>query len=206
MVGQQDIPGHPIYLWTKNVTCHISKQRMLRPSSHQPLQPQLRNLRGFRMEKNRILALDNQGANQRNDFIEPRFLHLPIHRKALNSLTWDVWFSLINSNLLMFWLLVFVAKHPISWLLPYLFGTVPQSYLRGWLPGLSPQYVHWITHNSQLRLCIFFSRHTSCHSPGISHFFKEVPSGESQCGPQGNSWLLEGWSLFSGILKDTFKK
>ena len=29
-------------------------------------------------------------------------LHLPIQRKALNFLTWDVWFSLINSNLLMF--------------------------------------------------------------------------------------------------------
>ena len=26
------------YLWMKNVACHISKQRMLRPSSHQPLQ------------------------------------------------------------------------------------------------------------------------------------------------------------------------
>ena len=31
-------------------------------------------------------------------------LHLPIHRNALNSLTWEVWFSLTNSNLLMSWL------------------------------------------------------------------------------------------------------
>ena len=28
----------------------------------------------------------------------------PIRREALNSLTWDTWFSLINSNLLMVWL------------------------------------------------------------------------------------------------------
>ena len=39
--------------------------------------------------------------DQRNDFREPRFLHLPIHRKALNSLTWHIWFSLVNSNPLM---------------------------------------------------------------------------------------------------------
>ena len=48
-------------LWTNGVACHISKQRMLGPSSHQPLQPhtpnQLCTLRGFRMERNRMLAL-----------------------------------------------------------------------------------------------------------------------------------------------------
>ena len=48
------------------------------------------------------VAPDSWGAYQRNDFKEPRLLHLPIHRKALNSLTADVWFSLINSTLLMF--------------------------------------------------------------------------------------------------------
>lgn len=31
-------------------------------------------------------------------------LHLPIHRNDLNSLTWEVWFSLTNNNLLMSWL------------------------------------------------------------------------------------------------------
>ena len=44
----------------------------------------------------RILALI--GAYQRNDFSEPRLLHLPIQRKVLNSLTWDIWFSLIHKN------------------------------------------------------------------------------------------------------------
>ena len=37
---------------------------------------------------------------QRNEFSEPRLLHLPIHRKALNSLTWDIWFSLIITIIL----------------------------------------------------------------------------------------------------------
>ena len=32
----------------------------------------------------------------------PRLSHLPIHRKALNSLAWDIWFSLTNNNHLMF--------------------------------------------------------------------------------------------------------
>ena len=44
-------------------------------------------------------------------------LHPPKHRKALDSLTSDVWFSLINNNLLMFWLPdVFLQNSYISWL------------------------------------------------------------------------------------------
>ena len=39
------------------------------------------------------LAPDIWGTHQRKDFSEPRLLHLPIYRKALNSLTWDIWFS-----------------------------------------------------------------------------------------------------------------
>ena len=44
----------------------------------------------------------------------------------------------------------------ICWLLPYLFGVVPQSYVSGL--GLSPQKVCLIKHNSQLtfRLWFFF--------------------------------------------------
>ena len=50
--------------------------------------------------KHRILATDSWGAYQRDDFSEPRLLHLHIHRKVLNFLTWDIKFSFINSNLL----------------------------------------------------------------------------------------------------------
>ena len=54
-----------------------------------------------------------------------RFFHIPI-RKALNSLSWDTWFSLINSNLLKFWLPGLCCKNCyISWPLPYLFEAVP---------------------------------------------------------------------------------
>ena len=50
----------------------------------------------------RMLPPDSWAAYERNAFSKPRLSHLPIHRKALNSLTWDIWFSLINNNLLMF--------------------------------------------------------------------------------------------------------
>ena len=73
--------------------------------SHSP-QWALRSWRGGwgwgEVWKMRILAPDRWDAYKRNDFNEPRLLHLPIHRKVLNSLTWDIWFSLINNNLLMF--------------------------------------------------------------------------------------------------------
>ena len=58
-------------------------------------------LRKLWMWKHRILAPNHWGAYQRNDFSEPRLLQLPIYRKALNSLAWDIWFSLLNNNLLM---------------------------------------------------------------------------------------------------------
>ena len=34
--------------------------------------------------------------DERSDSSEPRLLHLPMHKKALNALTWDIWFPLIN--------------------------------------------------------------------------------------------------------------
>ena len=47
----------------------------------------------------------------------------------------------------------FPQNFGISWLLACLFGTVLQSYLRGCLLGLSPQYVHQIKYNSLLLGC-----------------------------------------------------
>ena len=55
-------------------------------------------LRNSGCEKCRILAPDNWDAYKRNDFSEPRLLHLPIYRKVLNFLTWDIWFSLIHKK------------------------------------------------------------------------------------------------------------
>ena len=59
------------------------------------------------------------GAYQRNDFSDLQLLLLPIHRKALNTLTWGIYFSLINNNLLN--VLVTCPSMQnlyISWLLP----------------------------------------------------------------------------------------
>ena len=55
-------------------------------------------LRNSGCEKCRTLAPDSWDARERGDCREPRLPHLPIHRKALDSLTWDIWFSLIHKN------------------------------------------------------------------------------------------------------------
>ena len=56
-------------------------------------------LRNWGCEKHRTLAPGSWDAYEINNFREPRLLDLPIHGKALNSLTWDIWFSFINSHL-----------------------------------------------------------------------------------------------------------
>ena len=81
-------------------------------------------LRELRMGKKSILAPESWGANQKDSFNELRLLHLPIYRKVLNSLTWDVWFL----HLLVFWLPGLCCKNPcVYWLLLYLLGTGPLS-------------------------------------------------------------------------------
>ena len=87
--------------------------------------------------------------------IEPCFQRQILY--CLSQRGWDVWFSLINRHLLIFPLPGFCCKNSyICWLLPYLFGVVPQSYVSGL--GLSPQKVCLIKCNSQLtfRLWFFF--------------------------------------------------
>lgn len=78
-----------------------------------------------------------------------------IHRAALNSLIWEVWFSLVNSNLVMFWQPGFRHKNShVSWL----FAPVPQSYRRGCLldrththvNGLHMKYRENYTHTHTL--------------------------------------------------------
>ena len=72
---------------------------------------------------------------ERNDFHEPRLLHLPVHRKELNSLTWNVWFPLINSNILMFRLPAFCFKTS-EW--PGAFPQLHRAALSGFLEMLPP--------------------------------------------------------------------
>ena len=117
------------------ISCHLSKQGF---HSHQGLQLSCVSwwaLRKLRKEKNtcHLAAIRLQlhpkvspeetqdvetqdtapvswGACQNRDFSEPRPLHLPIYRKVLNSLTWNIWFSLTNNNLMMFWLPALCCK------------------------------------------------------------------------------------------------
>ena len=61
----------------------------------------------FQEGKDRMLTPDSWDAYEMNDFSRPRFLYLPINtkkknKKTLNSLIWNIWFYLINSNLLIF--------------------------------------------------------------------------------------------------------
>ena len=109
-------------------------------------------LRNSGCEKRGILASDSWDAYESNNFSGPKLLHLPLHGKALNSLTWDIWFSFINNNL--FWCssyLPFVARllynlgPPLTSLEQF-----SQSYLRCCLPGLSTKTFHWRKHDSQL--------------------------------------------------------
>ena len=83
-----------------------------------------------------ILVPDSWGTYQRSDFSEPRFLHLPINIKSLNSLIWIFYFSLTT----IFWCsdyLSFVAK--LLYNLGPLFSSLKQfsqGYLRCYLPGM----------------------------------------------------------------------
>lgn len=84
----------------------------IKPSRYSHLNGKLWGNAG--LKKPRTLSPHRWGAYQSNDFCEPILLHFSIHRKAVNSLTWD----LIHSNLLMFWLLNFCCPkkfiHPDS--------------------------------------------------------------------------------------------
>ena len=144
------------------------------PSSSQPFHPtQQCTLRRLRMRKHRLLGPDSWGAYKRNDFNELRLLHLPIHRKALNSLTWNVWFSLINSNLSMFRLPGLCCKTPMY---PGSSLTSLEQPLRaiceaGLLDLKSSECAPNQTQLSTFRLCIFFSVDSSNWSAFISEWY-----------------------------------
>ena len=95
--------------WSHHVTTNWTQlwsQRELRINTnntrHLQCSPIPDGVKRLRMRKQRILALDAWGACQTKDFSEPRLLHFLIYRKVLRSLTWDIWFSLISNNLLIF--------------------------------------------------------------------------------------------------------
>ena len=128
-------PKNPIiWRWEMEYFFHISKQgyhchQWFWPSRCESLSPKVTQegrkylgdlaatrhslpwaLRNSGCEKHRILDPDSWDAYERNDFNEPRLSPLPLDRKALNSLTWAIWFSLIHKLLSMFNTFVFYCK------------------------------------------------------------------------------------------------
>ena len=96
-------------------------------------------------------------AYERNDFSEPRLLHLTIHRRALNSFIWD-WFSVIHKNTLMFRLPTLRCKLVYNLTPPH---HLLRVILSGLLEMLSPRpevlkNSRQIKHSSQLLGCDYF--------------------------------------------------
>ena len=77
--------------------------------------------------------------------------HLCIHRKILNSLTWDIWFYFINSNILTFWIPGLLLQKLLYTLAPHLASS--EQFL-----SITWDAVSEYSPNSQLlfRLCFFF--------------------------------------------------
>ena len=123
--------------WTRLSNCHsLTHSRALRKekttcdlaaSRLQPL-PTINPKGAQDVKTRRILVQDSWDLCERSGFGEPRLLDFPIHRKALNSRTWDIWFPFINSNLLMFglpWQCRRPRFNPWDWTIPW---------RREWLP------------------------------------------------------------------------
>ena len=123
----------------------------------------------LRMWKHRILAPGRWDAYQRNDFSEPRLLHLLVHRKALNFLAWDILFSSINSQFFDVLTTCPLLQHfYITWLLlpppssSHLLGAVLSGLLEMRPPGLkSLKFPLDKTKLSTFRLWISF-KSTGC--------------------------------------------
>ena len=91
---------------------------------------------GGYLKRCRILAPDSWDAYERNGFSKPRLLYLPIHRRVLNSFIWDIWFSLINNNHLIFRLPTPCCKLPYSLAPPLTSLEFSQGHLRCCFQGL----------------------------------------------------------------------
>ena len=191
----------PLRWWTlRELRIETKNARHLAVSCYS--HPQGCTLRRPRMRKHRILAPDSWGAFQRNRFNQPRLCLLVYRKVMLVSLIWDVWFSLVNSNLLIFRLPGHSCNNSyIPWLLPTscLFKTVSQLYLRCVTQAWSPQNVCWIQHNSQPLYCaIFFQSTFLLLLPSSStqwpseHFigWYSVRMCRGEVNPVWNAWIL----------------
>ena len=78
-------------------------------------------------------------------------------KKKVNYLPWDVYFSLVTSNLLKFQLPGLCCKNYLNGVVSSPPRSVHWVIWESCLPGLSPQSICWIKHNSQFLGCAFFS-------------------------------------------------
>ena len=114
-------------------------------------------LRNSGCEKHRILAPDSWDVFESNDCSEPRLLHLPIHRKALDPLRYLIFFNSKKyfgcSDCL-----PFVADLYMIWLLPSLpWGSSLRVTWDAVSQAWSPESSHQIKCNSSaFRLQLFF--------------------------------------------------
>ena len=142
-------------MWTKDVTCHISKWKdvaAIKPSGTEVIH----NCAcwgdlGWRKAGYwswMVRCLSKEWVQWAQTLASSHI------KKSTRSLTWDVWFSLINS------IFFFYVLTPCSLLQKLLAPPLPHYgcslELRGCLPDFSPQKVHRIKHNSQLLGFAFF--------------------------------------------------
>ena len=85
----------------------VSPGGLKKENTHHLVVIRLQSLSTLSLEELRVCKQDTDPQRaemhkQSDDFRESRVFHLPIYRKALNSLTWVIWFSLIDNHLLMF--------------------------------------------------------------------------------------------------------
>ena len=66
--------------------CHLPKDVVAIKPSATPTPIHTAHPEGIQAGENRILAPESEDVDQRNDFHQPRLLHLLIHKKWLNSL------------------------------------------------------------------------------------------------------------------------
>ena len=91
---------------------------------------------------------------------KPRLLYLPIHRKVLNSLTRDTWFSLFTT---IFWCsgdVPLVGNFYITWVLPPSSEQFSQGHWDAVSWAWNPISSHQIKHNSQFLGCDCFLKST----------------------------------------------
>ena len=160
-------------MWNRNFFCHINKQEISQPSVISGLQMWIRVpktviqgmlpppppwwlLRSWGNARNKVnkktwLAPDSWDAYERNEFSEPKGVHLPIHR-VINSLTWYLTFNVQTACSLCCKL---VYSLPLYSPLP-LWEKFSQRYWDTVSQAWSPKHFHQIKQPFTFRLWLYF--------------------------------------------------